>query len=577
MTGLVVLQTQEGSRWLRFENPVEIIETTDISEVKDRIQAVEFKVKEKHLYAAGFLSYEAAPAFDTALEVKPPSDVPLLWFGLYKRPQEISLTGTYSAYTLSAWRPSISEARHGRAISNIRNEIALGNTYQVNFTFRQRADFEGDPWRLFLDLNEAQQAAYGAYIDCGRFAICSASPELFFSMNGPHLISRPMKGTVGRGLNQAEDLLQAEWLSNSSKNQAENVMIVDMIRNDLGRISRVGSVQVTKLFELERYPTIWQMTSTVESRSDASFSKIMGSLYPCGSITGAPKVSTMKIIASLEDSPRGVYTGCIGYLTPDRQSQFNVAIRTVVVDKETGSAEYGVGGGIVWDSKSAEEYKECLTKSLILTVRRPEFHLLETMLWRPQSGYFLLEDHLNRLLDSATFFGYPISILQIRRLLEKRASRLSKEVHKVRLLLDKNGELKTEASTIPKEKTGRSLIIGLAPKPVQSQDVFLYHKTTNRQVYDEARSENPGWDDVILWNERREITESTVANVVLKFEESLVTPPIESGLLGGVYRNHLLNNGEIEERIIKIDDLERCQALFLINSVRKWQLAEMVR
>jgi len=576
MTGLVVLQTQEGSRWLRFENPVEIIETTDISLVKDRIQAVELKVKENHLYAAGFISYEAAPAFDTALKVKPPSDVPLLWFGLYKQPQEISLTKGNSAYILSNWRPSISETRHGRAVSTIRSEIALGSTYQVNFTFRQRASFKGDPWRLFLDLNEAQQASYGAFIDCGRFAICSASPELFFSMNGPHLITHPMKGTVSRGLTQANDLLQAEWLSNSSKNLAENVMIVDMIRNDLGRISRVGSVQATKLFELERYPTIWQMTSTVESRSDASFRAIIGSLFPCGSITGAPKVSTMKIIASIEDSPRGVYTGCIGYLTPDRQSQFNVAIRTVVIDKETGSAEYGVGGGIVWDSKSAEEYTECLTKSLILTFRRPEFQLLETMLWRPQSGYFLLEDHLKRLLDSATFFGYSISILQIRRLLEMRANRLSKETHKIRLLLDKQGQVIIEASVIPEEKTGRSLIVGLARKPVHSQDVFLYHKTTNRQVYDEAKSENADWDDVILWNERGEITESTVANVVLQFGEALVTPPIESGLLGGAYRNHLLNNGEIEEGIIKIDDLRRCQALFLINSVRKWQRTEIV-
>jgi para-aminobenzoate synthetase/4-amino-4-deoxychorismate lyase len=429
---------------------------------------------------------------------------------------------------------------------------------------------------LFLDLNEAQQATYGAYIDCGRYVICSASPELFFSMNGPHLISRPMKGTVSRGLTQSNDLLQMEWLKNSAKNQAENVMIVDMIRNDLGRISRLGTVDVSKLFELERYPTIWQMTSTVESRSDAPFSEILGSLFPCASITGAPKVSTMNIIASMENSPRGVYTGCIGYLTPDRQGQFNVAIRTAVIDRATGTAEYGVGGGIVWDSKSDEEYTECLTKSLILKERRPQFQLLETMLWKPKSGYFLLEDHLKRLLDSATYFGYQVSILQIRRLLEQESSRFSKDPHKIRLLVDEEGQVNIESSPFILERRTRPLIVGLAKEPVQSQDLFFYHKTTNRQIYVQARAENPDWDDVIFWNERGEITESTIANVVIQLENDLVTPPIESGLLAGTYRNHLLEEGEIEERIIGLDDLHRCQALFLINSVRRWQSAEVM-
>jgi para-aminobenzoate synthetase/4-amino-4-deoxychorismate lyase len=576
MTGRVVLQTQEGSRWWRFENPVEIIEATDISEVKNRIQEVEFKVKENHLYAAGFLCYEAAPAFDPVLEVNTPSEIPLLWFGLYDHPQEIRPARGNTSYTLSEWQPSISEAGYKRGLSTIHNEIALGNTYQVNFTFRQRAEFLGDPWGLFLDLNEAQQATYGAYIDCGRYVICSASPELFFSMNGPHLISRPMKGTVSRGLTQSNDLLQMEWLKNSAKNQAENVMIVDMIRNDLGRISRLGSVDVSKLFELERYPTIWQMTSTVESRSDAPFSEILGSLFPCASITGAPKVSTMNIIASMENSPRGVYTGCIGYLTPDRQGQFNVAIRTAVIDRATGTAEYGVGGGIVWDSKSDEEYTECLTKSLILKERRPQFQLLETMLWKPKSGYFLLEDHLKRLLDSATYFGYQVSILQIRRLLEQESSRFSKDPHKIRLLVDEEGQVNIESSPFILERRTRPLIVGLAKEPVQSQDLFFYHKTTNRQIYVQARAENPDWDDVIFWNERGEITESTIANVVIQLENDLVTPPIESGLLAGTYRNHLLEEGEIEERIIGLDDLHRCQALFLINSVRRWQSAEVM-
>jgi para-aminobenzoate synthetase/4-amino-4-deoxychorismate lyase len=276
----------------------------------------------------------------------------------------------------------------------------------------------------------------------------------------------------------------------------------------------------------------------------------------------------------MEDSPRGVYTGCIGHLTPDRQVQFNVAIRTVVIDRETGSAEYGVGGGIVWDSKSDEEYTECLTKSLILKERRPQFQLLETMLWKPQSGYFLLEDHLKRLFDSATYFGYPVSILQIRRLLELESSQFSKEPHKIRLLVDQEGQVNIESSVNLLERRTKPLIVGLAKKPVQSKDLFLYHKTTNRQIFERARAENPDWDDVVFWNERGEITESTIANVVVQLGKNLVTPPIESGLLGGTYRNHLLEKGEIEERIIGLDDFHQCQALFLVNSVRRWEAAE---
>jgi para-aminobenzoate synthetase/4-amino-4-deoxychorismate lyase len=278
----------------------------------------------------------------------------------------------------------------------------------------------------------------------------------------------------------------------------------------------------------------------------------------------------------MEDSPRGVYTGCIGYLTPDRQGQFNVAIRTAVIDRETGSAEYGVGGGIVWDSNSDEEYVECLTKSLILTERRPEFQLLETILWKPQSGYFLLEDHLKRLFDSATYFGYRVSILQIRRILEQESSRFSKDAYKIRLLVDKEGQVNIKSSVILLERRTRPLTVGLAKEPVQSQDLFLYHKTTNRKIYEQARAENPDWDDVILWNERGEITESTIANVVIQLGKDLVTPPIECGLLAGTYRDHLLEQGEIEERVIGLDDLRRCQGLFLINSVRRWQSADAV-
>ncbi|MGD8584735.1 MAG: aminodeoxychorismate synthase component I [Chloroflexota bacterium] len=570
MNNRVILQDKQGDRWLHFSDPLQVVTTGDPAEVPRLVLEIETLVEERGLYAAGFLSYEAAPAFDDALVVRPPSGLPLLWFGLYEQPDEtIDLKGR-APYQVGEWKASVSRADYDQAVARIKDYIASGATYQVNYTYRLCAPFQGEPWGLFLDLIRAQQPAYAAYVDLGAHVICSASPELFFVLNGPHLSSRPMKGTVERGRTLGEDRAKAEWLHHSEKNRAENVMIVDMIRNDMGRVGEIGSVAVPSLFDVERYPTLWQMTSTVTCRTDASLSGIMAALFPCASITGAPKVSTMGIIAELETSPRGVYTGCVGYIAPGRQAQFNVAIRTVVVDCARGEAEFGVGGGIVWDSGTDSEYAESLTKAQILFDRRPPFQMLESLLWTPEDGYFLLTEHLERLTDSAAYFGYECDGGKLLDELHEFSEGLPPAAQKVRLLLARDGAARLEASAVGSTEPA---VVGLARTPVKSEDVFLFHKTTNRAVYRNASLSRPECDEVLLWNERGELTEATTANVVVHLGGDLLTPPVSSGLLAGTFRNHLLAKGIIREQVIRVSDLERCQTVYLVNSVRKWREA----
>jgi para-aminobenzoate synthetase/4-amino-4-deoxychorismate lyase len=575
MSGLVLLQDCSGARWLRFENPLRVFQTTEIDEVLPLIKEVEQQVNERNLYAAGFISYEAAPAFDRALVVKNAGLIPLIWFGLYSRPQEYKFSRKPSDYSISSWNTSVDWQEYQPSIAQVKEHIAAGDTYQVNYTLRLRSKFSGDPWGLFLDLIMAQQSDYAAYLDTGPFAICSASPELFFQLDGHDLIARPMKGTNDRGRTLNEDKEKAIWLQKSEKNRAENVMIVDMIRNDLGRVCDIGSVEVTRLFDVERYPTLWQMTSTVRGKTSASFVDVLKALFPCASITGAPKVRTMQIISNLETKPRGLYTGSIGYLAPGRQAQFNVAIRTVQINLTNGRAEYGVGGGIVWDSGASGEYFECQTKARILFDKQPEFRLLETLLWNPTDGYLLLEEHLQRMFDSAEYFGFRIDLDLVQRRLFETSDYLEEQPYRIRLLLNRDGSIELEKTllevTINEVKTVR-----LALEPVNPENIFLYHKTTNRQVYEQARVGHEDCDDVILWNDRGELTEATTANIVMRLDDQLVTPPVASGLLAGTYRAKLLADGEIRERTLLLDDLNNCDELYLVNSVRKWSKAQIL-
>ena len=568
----IVIHDARQKQWLKFTQPTSIITTYSLTEVIEKLQWVNELVKQHNMYAVGFLSYEAAAAFDEALVTHKSDSFPLLWFGLYEQPEQITLhTSSTQNYNLN-WSPTVTKTEYDRAITQIKQYISCGDTYQVNYTTRLQAEFIGDAWEYFLQLSSAQQAHYGAYIELDDWAICSAAPELFFTWDGKQIVTRPMKGTSARGLTGKGDRAMAQWLQNSVKNRAENVMIVDMIRNDLAKIAELNSVRVPSLFDIEKYPTLWQMTSTVTANTKASLTEIIKALFPCASITGAPKPRTMEIIRSLEKTPRNIYTGTIGFITPNNYAQFNVAIRTVLIDKQTNRAQYGVGGGIVWDSASASEYEECQIKARVLLARRHDFELLETILWTPSEGYFLLDYHLQRLQDSALYFNFNFDLVTIEKRLLENSNKLSDRAYKVRLIVDRR---KITIETIPftGDRPSRSINLGIATKPIELHNLFLYHKTTNRDFYNRVRQDHPNYDDVLLWNERQEITESCIANVVVKLNGKLLTPPVDSGLLAGTFRAYLLDNKQIEEAVIKLKDLSQCEAIYLINSVRKWQKA----
>ncbi|MFC1552491.1 aminodeoxychorismate synthase component I [Candidatus Latescibacterota bacterium] len=576
----VVLYDPGTKRWMRFDNPLRILQADSIGEVLPCLRELEKSVQTEGLYAAGFLSYEAAPAFDDALLAKSPSPFPLLWFGLYPEPEMLETIpfGNSSSYNLGELIQSIGIEDYEQTIDRIKEYIAAGDTYQVNYTIRLNTTFNGDPQALFHNLVKAQHEGYSAYVETGRYTICSASPELFFRLDGTTLTSRPMKGTAARGRNVAEDKVQADWLFNSEKNRAENIMIVDMIRNDMGRIADIGSVRVSSFFDIERYPTLFQMTSSVTSETGAAFPEILRALFPCASITGAPKARTMEIISELEPTPRRIYTGSIGFLAPDRTAQFNVAIRTMLIDTETATAEYGFGGGIVWDSDSDAEFEECQVKAQILKQDVVEFSLLETMLWTPGDGFFLRDYHLRRLESSAVYFGYDIDMDKIVKQLEHTAESLSgtEEPHKIRFLVSRDGDISCESSPLDDLNESDDVRIRLSAEPVDSQSIYLYHKTTHRKIYNAAKSSCPECDDVLLYNERGEITESCIANVFLKMNGELVTPPVDSGLLAGTYRAWMLDNGSVKEKVITVDELKNANEIYLANSVRKLRKAVFI-
>jgi para-aminobenzoate synthetase / 4-amino-4-deoxychorismate lyase len=566
-----IMHDAAHGRWLMFRHPLRVIRAERLEEVLPALQQIEDLVGSHGFWAAGWISYEAAPAFDPALVVKKDASFPLLWFGVYNAPEAISLP-TVQDHNFArslAWDASVTPEAYRSAIARVKDCIARGETYQVNFTYRLTAPFTSDPWPYFLCLAQAQSALYSAFVNTEQWALCSASPELFFRLDGETLVSRPMKGTAPRGLLQPDDLAQSRWLHASEKNRAENVMIVDMVRNDMSRVAKVGTVSVPKLFEVEKYPTLWQMTSTVTAQTQAPVADILKALFPASSITGAPKRRTMDIIADLETTPRRVYTGSVGFFGPNRTVQFNVAIRTVLVDKVTQRAEYGVGGGIVWDSGDRSEFEECRTKALILTQRMPEFSLLETLLWTPDEGYFLLSYHLERMQQSALYFSFEIDMQEVRDKLALFSNTFEKAPYKVRVLVDKYGGVTCEREPLPSGPPAPKPRVCLAPSPVNSADPFLYHKTTNRAIYKSALESCPGYDDVILWNAKGEITESCFANVVAEIDGQLYTPPVSCGLLPGTFRAWLLDQGKTRERVILRDDLSRFPKVYLVNSVRK--------
>ncbi len=569
MPGRIVLRTGPAGRWWSFGQSQRIVSARHVAEVLPALRAVLEAVETTGSYAAGFIAYEAAPAFDQALVTHDETDFPLLWFALCDAPRQlIELPPVPSApWPVLDWTPSITPDTYREAITTIRQHIERGDTYQVNFTYRLRSQVTADPWTLFWQLARAHDPPYGAFIDTGDWAICSLSPELFFHLDDTTIVSRPMKGTMPRGLWYADDQEKAAALRASHKDQAENVMIVDMVRNDLGHIADTGSVQVPELFALERYPTVWQMTSTVQARTTAPLDQILQAIFPAASITGAPKRRTMQLITQLESTPRRIYTGAIGFIAPNRRAQFNVAIRTLLIDRTSGQGEYGVGGGVVWDSHAGGEWAESQVKARVLHTPRPAFDLLETLRWTPDEGFWLLDLHLTRLAQSADYFGYRIDLVHIRQALASATADLPAAGHKVRLLVSRHGACQVETGLLEPTSTDVPEI-ALARTPVDRHNPFLYHKTTHREVYAVARAACPDVSDVLLFNEQGEVTESTIANVVVDIDGRLYTPPIRCGLLAGTFRAWLLAQGQIHEQVLSISDILNSPRVYLINSVR---------
>jgi para-aminobenzoate synthetase/4-amino-4-deoxychorismate lyase len=525
------------------------------------------------LHAAGFISYEAATALNGDLTSCAPGGFPLLWFGLFEVRRAAPFPAASKPYQTSDWEPSLSQEEYAGAVASIRELIAAGDCYQVNLTMRQSFSFSGSPRSFFSELCRCQPTPYSCYLATGNYRILSASPELFFSLSEGILTTRPMKGTARRGRWWEEDEAKKLTLRESPKELAENLMIVDLLRNDMGMVSRTGSVRVVSLFDVETHATVHQMTSTIRSRVSEGVGTLglLQALFPCGSVTGAPKVRSMEIIAQLEGAQRGLYTGCIGYLSPGGEAQFSVAIRTVVLDTLSGRGELGIGSGITFDSVAADEYAESLAKGRFARERGRTFHLIESLLY--DEGYFLLERHLERLARSAAYFRFPLEPGAAQGALEAHArGRCGRE--KVRLLLFRDGRLSCESAPMADQE--QEATAAFAKVAVDSADPFLYHKTSWRGVYAGESARRPDLAEVIFVNERCEVTEGANSNIVALLDGELLTPPLESGLLPGVFRGELLALGRVRERVLPRQDLETAQELYLVNSVRKWRRVRLV-
>lgn len=557
---------RRGSGWVLLQNPTHVLCAETAGDVPCVLADAE-KWADRGGTSAGFVGYEAAPVFDPALVTHPPGETPLAWFGLYTGETPISLP-VVNDMRPPRWERPMSLKSYRERFRAIQSLLRSGDTYQANLTFRLHGVSDGDDLGLFVSLLGTQNSPNAAFFRLPRFSVCSLSPELFFRLEGTTIESRPMKGTRTRGRTTAEDDRLARELQDSEKEKAENIMIVDMIRNDLGRIARPGSVKVPYRFRVERYPTVLQMVSRVVAQTDSSIGEIFSAIFPCASVTGAPKARTMAILSELEADPRGIYCGAVGSIGPGRRARFNVAIRTLVLDRAAGTATYGVGGGITTGSVCRAEYAECLAKAAILTDQPPTFQLLETLRWSGEEGYFLLDEHLARLRDSAAYFAFCYPAARLLRSLESTAADFdSARDYRVRVLISKRGGIRIQHSPLPPHRDC-AWRVRIADEPVDEKDRFLYHKTTRRCVYEAARAGHPDVDDVLLFNREGEMTESTLGNLVVDLGAGPVTPPVSCGLLAGTFRRWLLEKGEVREEVVLLADLPRARNLWVVNSVR---------
>ena len=594
----------ENTRSMLFLDPVHRLsfhQGEDVDGFLDKITVLQ----KDGLYLAGWLSYEFGCMFENSLRgllCRPGDEGALLAdLGAFRKryifdhrsgesdfPQMHESCSAHSSYTVTRVTLSQNREEYLQAIGKILDYIGAGDTYQVNYTLKLLFDFSGSAEHLYRDLRRNQSVAYGAYIRRGEERILSFSPELFFRKRLDSVIVRPMKGTMKRGKTLVEDVKNRRFLAADIKNRSENVMIVDLLRNDLGRLMHFtdnGDVRVRSLFDVEVYETLLQMTSTVAAESTSlarvALSDFFKALFPCGSVTGAPKIRTMEIINELEKDRRGIYTGAIGYLAPGGEAMFNVPIRTVVLHGDHG--EMGIGSGIVYDSDPEQEWRECLLKGRFLTRPVTEFQLIETLLHHPDRGFFLLEEHLRRLQDSASYFLFNCTPGLIRERLLEESRKFDRGGRRVRLTLAKDGAVVISSAhcdvpshlQLPEAPAGKRVEvprISLSATRTEAQSSWLYHKTTQRDLYDRefAAAREKGLFDMIFCNTDGEVTEGCITNIILFKEGACWTPPVRCGLLAGVMRDHLLRDGErpLREKVLTIEDLRAADALFLCNSVR---------
>jgi para-aminobenzoate synthetase/4-amino-4-deoxychorismate lyase len=584
-----------------FLHPLRILTARSLNELPSVFSAIEAALA-SGLHVAGFCTYEAGYHFEHfTTNPSTPHPLPLAWFGVYDAPCIFDHAhGCFQGHTPLPRPPhteeqstaavvdqvalSIPKEKYLASIAAIKDYIAAGDTYQVNFTDAVTFPTELPASTLFAALSRHQSVAYGAFMNVAGHHILSLSPELFFRVDArpdaSKITTRPMKGTMPRGLDSAEDAEAILRLQCDEKNRSEHVMIVDLLRNDLGRICTTGSVHVDDLFSVERYETLLQMTSTISGtlRPNTTFYDIFRAMFPCGSITGAPKIRTMQIIRELEPNPRGIYTGAIGFIAPNRSAVFSVAIRTL--DLHNNHAHMGIGGGIIADSVPEDEHRECLLKASFLTRAHHPFQLIETMRW--DNEFFLLSLHLDRLESSAHYFNFVFDRSAIDSQLHALALTFKAGAqYRVRQLLHPDGTLTLTHSPLLEEPS--TIRVKLSPHRTSSTDVFLRHKTTHRQLYDQqyAAARAEGFDEVLFLNERGELTEGAISNLFLQHSGNpdhsgnpehsgqLLTPPLTSGVLPGIMRRHLLETrATTEERILTLDDLHTADAIFLCNSVR---------
>lgn len=557
-----------------FLKPKEIITVKSLRDLEQKLSQIDNLVN-KGIYGYSLINYEAGYLLEKSLNYLLPKNEKLIQFFFYDK-KEVQKIKSFDIdfsesekYKIKNFKLNKSKDDFVKSIKKIKSYIEEGDTYQVNYTIKGNFNFSGSFSGLFNNLVFNQSAKYTSIINNSNDIIISLSPELFFEINKSKIISKPMKGTSRRGIELTIDALAKYELENSEKNRAENVMIVDMIRNDLGKISKYGSVKVKNLFEVEKYESVYQMVSTIEAklRKNISLSEVIKNIFPCGSITGAPKIRTMEIINELEKDKRCIYTGGIG-LIRNNKITFNVPIRTLTIKKRSGNGTIGLGSGIVWDSVAEEEYEETKLKGNFLSQPEKPFEIFETMLLK-DSKIFLLDEHLNRLQQSAEYFLFKFDKKSIEEQLEKIIKNIDAKSYRLRISLNKFGKL--SHSILILSQLSKNIDVIVSANRINSKNKFQYFKTTNRVLYNREHKKysDKGFFDVIYLNESNEIAEGAITNILVYKNDLISTPPLTTGILSGIYRKHFLrNNSMIRERIIHLHDLIEADTILLTNSLR---------